>query len=265
MNTPAITTFADHYLWLESLYSLAGSTALIVVGKLLLVQIPAFKTASIINRAEAAQRMSRDYYAAAQRRASLAGGIVILFAFSCVVPFCVTDAVPLMGAALWSMFVLLMIYDFLYYLTHRFLFHDGPLGGPLLAMHSVHHQQKHPCLKDSNYLHPMETVIGLALYLVSVIIVSLVLGRFYWLMLAITSALYIQINEQNHRLMNLPYFPFRYLNKISALHHVHHARFTAGNYATITPLYDWLFGTYDIGEGHSGFWSQKGDARHHKT
>jgi sterol desaturase/sphingolipid hydroxylase (fatty acid hydroxylase superfamily) len=32
------------------------------------------------------------------------------------------------------------------------------------------------------------------------------------------------------------------------MHHNHHARFTGGNYATITLLYDWMFGTLDHGD-----------------
>jgi sterol desaturase/sphingolipid hydroxylase (fatty acid hydroxylase superfamily) len=32
------------------------------------------------------------------------------------------------------------------------------------------------------------------------------------------------------------------------MHHNHHARFTGGNYATITLLYDWMFGTLDGGD-----------------
>ena len=33
------------------------------------------------------------------------------------------------------------------------------------------------------------------------------------------------------------------------MHHNHHARFTGGNFATITLLYDWMFGTLDHGDG----------------
>ena len=44
-------------------------------------------------------------------------------------------------------------------------------------------------------------------------------------------------------------FPFRWLNYAAKMHHYHHARFTGGNFATITLLYDWLFGTLDHGEG----------------
>jgi len=32
------------------------------------------------------------------------------------------------------------------------------------------------------------------------------------------------------------------------MHHNHHATFTGGNYATISLLYDWMFGTLDDGK-----------------
>ena len=240
-----LDTILEHYRWLESLFTLLSCITLTLLGKRLLVLIPAFKAASINNRQIAQQRMSRGFYAVVQRRSSIAGLSSILFAFVLVVPFCVNDVAPDMGHVIFSGVVLLMLYDFLYYLTHRFVFH----GSLLLRIHAVHHQQRNPCLMDANYLHPLETIIGLSLYLVSVIIITLILGRFHWLALAIFSVTYIQINEQNHRLMDLPYFPFKYLSKISALHHVHHSGFTSGNYATLTPLFDWLFGTYDTGKG----------------
>jgi len=36
------------------------------------------------------------------------------------------------------------------------------------------------------------------------------------------------------------------------MHHYHHAKFTGGNFATITLLYDWMFGTLDHGEAGKG-------------
>ncbi len=57
-------------------------------------------------------------------------------------------------------------------------------------------------------------------------------------------------NRRNHDLMEEDRFPFKYLKYMSFMHHVHHARFTAGNFATISLFYDWLFGTYDTGNGY---------------
>jgi hypothetical protein len=31
-----------------------------------------------------------------------------------------------------------------------------------------------------------------------------------------------------------------------------HARFTGGNFATVSLLYDWMFGTLDTGKGYRG-------------
>ncbi len=237
----------QQYHWQASLLALLSCIAFTLLGKQVLAQIPPLKAASKVNRELARQKMSRGFYKQVQKRAAIAGAIMILFSFACVVPFFVTSHFQPLGNTLLSAFLLLMLYDFLYYLTHRFLFH----GKILLRIHAVHHQQRNPCLLDANYIHPLETIIGLILYLSSVFIITLLMGRFHWLVLAIISVSYIQLNEQNHRQMNLPYFPFKYINKNSALHHIHHSGFNSGNYATLTPLFDWLFGTYDRGEKKS--------------
>jgi sterol desaturase/sphingolipid hydroxylase (fatty acid hydroxylase superfamily) len=39
------------------------------------------------------------------------------------------------------------------------------------------------------------------------------------------------------------------MNYAARMHHNHHARFSGGNYATITLLFDWMFGTLDKGNG----------------
>ena len=49
--------------------------------------------------------------------------------------------------------------------------------------------------------------------------------------------------------MEVDRFPFKYLKYMSDMHHVHHARFVGGNFATISLFYDWLFRTYDTGDG----------------
>jgi sterol desaturase/sphingolipid hydroxylase (fatty acid hydroxylase superfamily) len=35
------------------------------------------------------------------------------------------------------------------------------------------------------------------------------------------------------------------------MHHNHHAKFTGGNFATISLLYDWMFGTLDYGDEYT--------------
>ncbi len=62
-----------------------------------------------------------------------------------------------------------------------------------------------------------------------------------------------EINNHNHDLWEEHHFPFKYLSYTSKMHHNHHARFTGGNFATISLFYDWLFGSYDTGNGWGKF------------
>ena len=64
----------------------------------------------------------------------------------------------------------------------------------------------------------------------------------------ITWVAFSEINQHNHHLWRADHFPFKYLSYIARMHHNHHARFTGGNFATITLLYDWMFGTLDYGD-----------------
>ena len=45
--------------------------------------------------------------------------------------------------------------------------------------------------------------------------------------------------------VDLPYFPFKTLSWITAKHHRHHENMQMGNYATITLIYDKMFGTFE--------------------
>jgi sterol desaturase/sphingolipid hydroxylase (fatty acid hydroxylase superfamily) len=145
--------------------------------------------------------------------------------------------------------IILMFYDFFYYLVHRFLFHDaGFLGGPLIWVHAVHHRQHNPCRMDSSYIHPLEVAMGLGLYAGSIFVLSRILGNFHVVTIIITWLAFSEINLHNHDLWKADRFPFRYLSYMSKMHHNHHAKFTGGNFATISLLYDWLFGTVDHGD-----------------
>ena len=68
-------------------------------------------------------------------------------------------------------------------------------------------------------------------------------GGFHVVSVAIASLVYIQLNTFNHVKFELP--GYKVLNWISFKHHVHHIDMQKGNYATITLLYDKLFGTLD--------------------
>jgi sterol desaturase/sphingolipid hydroxylase (fatty acid hydroxylase superfamily) len=115
-------------------------------------------------------------------------------------------------------------------------------------MHAVHHRQHNPCKMDSSYIHPLEVAIGLGLYVMTILVLSRFMGNFHLATIVITWIAFSEINLHNHNLWESDRFPFRYLNYLSKMHHNHHARFTGGNYATITLLYDWMFGTLDHGD-----------------
>ena len=63
--------------------------------------------------------------------------------------------------------------------------------------------------------------------------------------IVITMVIYTQLNQVNHCLINLEGFPWRSLNWIAMKHDAHHLDMHKGNYATITLLYDWMFGTLE--------------------
>ena len=241
---------AENYNWKLSLLTLAGILA--GVGLLRLVErlFPTFRAAADHNSRMFASKMQRASYAANQAWNMRWGGIFILLIFGLIMPFYLTlDAQPWWRYPL-DIVVILMVYDFFYYVTHRFVFHASPFfGGPLLWMHSVHHRQHDPCRKDSSYIHPLEVAIGLGLYVMTIVGLSFVMGDFHVLSIVLTWIAFQEINTHNHHKWEEDRFPFRYLHYSSHMHHNHHKSFNGGNFATITLLYDWMFGTVDNGEG----------------
>jgi len=250
MEASMFSSIMEHYQVLLAVYVAAGIWAVnFVAGKLLLL-VPEMRQTKGLNTEAAADRMTRSFYWPVQKRARIWGFLTQAIIFLLVLPFCLTLESQPWWNMLLDMFVILMFYDFFYYLVHRFLFHDsGYFKGPLIWVHAVHHQQKNPCRLDSSYLHPLEAAAGLALYAGSIAVLAALMGKFHIATIIITWVAFSQINLHNHDLQQVDRFPFKYLKYMSFMHHVHHSRFTSGNYATISLFYDWLFGTYDTGEG----------------
>jgi sterol desaturase/sphingolipid hydroxylase (fatty acid hydroxylase superfamily) len=250
MDTSMLSTFFANYEWQLALYALIGSVAIPLTVKYLLMLVPAFKEVSELNKEAAAKQVAKSYYNPIQNRSKFWGLLTQLAIFVFILPFCITLESQPWWQILLDVFIILMVYDFFYYMVHRFLFHDGGFGpGPLIWVHSVHHQQKNPCRMDSNYLNPIETCMGLGLYGACIGVLGALMGDFHLVTIIITWIAFSEINQHNHDLMKADRFPFKYLKYMTFMHHVHHARFTAGNYATISLFYDWLFGTYDVGQG----------------
>ncbi|MCB9663753.1 MAG: sterol desaturase family protein [Alphaproteobacteria bacterium] len=130
----------------------------------------------------------------------------------------------------------LLIYDFLYYGMHRFLFHGWK---PLIVVHAVHHTARNPRSIDSLVLHPVETVMGILLFLGTIAMV----GGIHLQSFAVAFVIYTSLNVVNHAGVVLPGPLFRPLASLTRKHDRHHHTMRSGNYSTLTPLPDLLFGT----------------------
>lgn len=214
-------------------------------GRLLLILSPALRQQRLQDKDYNAQKMAKEKYPDRVRKNRWLGFIFYGGFVVSVAPF----VLHMNEQPLWLYFVeivaALMIYDFLYYMVHRFLFHGK---GYFRKVHAVHHQCRDCSSVDSYYLHPMETFLGIFLFAI-----TLALAALYHPLHAISAALaaiiFININLLNHTYFNLRGFPFNYWNWAVDKHHVHHENMHKGNYATITLFFDWIFGTLESWTG----------------
>jgi sterol desaturase/sphingolipid hydroxylase (fatty acid hydroxylase superfamily) len=132
----------------------------------------------------------------------------------------------------------ILIYDFAYYFVHRYPFHEWKI---LRGVHSVHHASRNPRVIDSLLLHPVETILGLGLFFGSVALV----GGVHIYTLGVLFTTYTAFNILNHAGVDIPRFPFKTLGVLAAKHDRHHHSMLSGNYASITPLPDIIFGTVE--------------------
>ncbi len=129
-----------------------------------------------------------------------------------------------------------LLSDFFIYWGHR-IQHRVPF---LWRFHAVHHSAEHLDWLAAHREHPLDTIytVGLinlpALFLGFDLVTLAVLTSFRGIW-----AIYIHSN------VKLPIGPLRVLIGAPELHHWHHARDRfAGNYANLSPIMDWVFGTY---------------------
>jgi sterol desaturase/sphingolipid hydroxylase (fatty acid hydroxylase superfamily) len=236
------------YHWKLSLYALVAIYAFTIIGGKLLLVVPAFREAARVNAQAYKEKMEKPNYAANQKWNRKWGLFDQLMIFALILPFCITLDPQPWYIMLRDVVIILMFYDFFYYLVHRFVFHDaGFLGGPLIWVHAVHHRQHNPCRNDSSFIHPIEVALGLGLYAASIFVLSRIMGNFHLITIIVTWLAFSEINLHNHDLWKADRSPLRYLTTMSVMHHHHHAKFTGGNFATISLLYDWMFGTLDYG------------------
>lgn len=242
MDTQWLTAIWEHYNLLAAAVALTGIIAISVIGKKLVFMVPALAEQRAYNRSEDKKKWKKEKYPPMIRKSQNVGKWCNFTFFPLILPFCVTLAPQPWWMVLLDIFVILMFYDFFYYLSHRFWFHGN---GWMRQVHAVHHQARTPTYLDAHYVHPFETFVGLALYMGSVALLAALMGPFHVVTIVTTFVIFFQLNQINHTHVDLPYFPFKTLSWITAKHHVHHENMHKGNYATITLFYDKLFGTLD--------------------
>jgi sterol desaturase/sphingolipid hydroxylase (fatty acid hydroxylase superfamily) len=186
--------------------------------------------------------LARTRFKEAVKINNKAGLITNLIFYVAILPLCVNFEPRPLWRYLVDIVAVLAVFDFFYYLTHRFIFH----GKLLHKVHSLHHQARTPTYIDALYVHPLETIIGLSLFLLSIPLIALISGApLNTFSMAIATLIFTQLNTINHTYVNLPYFPFKTIDYITSIHAAHHVDMNQGNYATLTMIYDWLFGTLE--------------------
>lgn len=240
-----IEIFGLTYNWLASLVAISVTIGLVALGRKLLFGIGPISRTYSFNREENRKKIKTEKYRGRLSTSNQVALATNLFFFVAVAPFITTfDAQPWWRLFV-DIFVILMVYDFFYYLMHRFIFHGE---GYFRKVHGVHHQARKTNLTslDSLLLHPWEAFLGIALYMVVTTAYCAAAGvQMHVITTIVTTIIYTQINQLNHTKMDLDFFPFRYLNYASERHSRHHIDMHHGNYATITLFFDWLFGTYE--------------------
>jgi sterol desaturase/sphingolipid hydroxylase (fatty acid hydroxylase superfamily) len=132
--------------------------------------------------------------------------------------------------------LIMLLYDFLYYLMHRFPFHEWKV---LKRVHAVHHTRQSPVALDALYIHPVETFCGVALLMFC----TWVVGPVHVHAFVAAFLLYSLLNIVIHTGLDVPVIGLRFAGYMARKHDRHHKSMRAGNYASITPIPDWLFGT----------------------
>lgn len=223
---------------------LALVIAVNVVGNRLLFMIPALRENRARNREMDREKAALPKYATTVRQSKVAGLAINLIFLLVVGPLVLTLTPQPWWRYLVDIVVILMVYDAFYYLTHRFLFHGK---GWLRRVHGRHHQARSLSTIDGYYVHPVETAIGLGLYQLTVVLYVLAVPdhSLHAVSAALTTLIYVAINVINHVDIDLPTGPFKPFHWMAAKHAVHHENMHKGNYATITLLYDKLFGTLE--------------------
>lgn len=146
--------------------------------------------------------------------------------------------VPGIATLLGETLGVLLLYDLMYYFFHRGMHHPKVMK----YVHGVHHFVRFPTSDESIYLHPAETLGGLGLLLLSVVILGPISSASFLLLFFFHSTINIIV----HSNLVFPHPAFRLFNFWTTSHDVHHHK-VRYNYASIFPFWDQAFGTFRKG------------------
>lgn len=242
----AMTQFTTQYFYdlLASMFVLASVVGIMIAIRFTLLKISPIKEVHQFNKEENKKKWkAKEIYKLRVKSTERISLITNLVFFIAILPFFITIDTQGIGKILMDIFLLLMVYDFFYYLMHRFLFHGT---GYFKKVHGIHHQARSPTSVDALLLHPMEAFLGNALFAATVVFLGLVMQtEFHIITLILSASLYTNINQLNHVKMDLKGFPLNIFSWMAHKHSLHHIDMSHGNYATITLLFDKMFGTYE--------------------
>ncbi|MBW2361227.1 MAG: sterol desaturase family protein [Deltaproteobacteria bacterium] len=210
------------YDWPAGLVLIAAIYLMARLGRSLAFRVPALQRTREFNREQDAIKMASQKYPPVVKASRKAGLGTSLVFFLILAPFVIT----LEARPVWRCFLL----------------HGVPY---FKRVHAVHHQAHDPTFIDALYVHPLETFIGQTLFFGSAFGLGVFLGPFHVAAVAVANLLYSHLNMLNHVHVDLPYFPYKYLDYITTKHTIHHIDMSKGNFSTITMLYDYAFGTLD--------------------
>ncbi len=235
------------YNWQAASLTVGLIIGTVVVGRFFAFKLPAFRSALEFNNADRKRKwreLGHKYHARVVVNQRI-GLFVSLAFFALFLPFIVSFEEQAISKILLNALLVLMIYDLFCYLTHRFLFHGK---GYFRRVHAVHHQARSRISAiDAQLVHPVETSIGIGLFYVVTVLLALISGEtFHIATIVITFVAFTQLNQLNHVRFDASSGPLqRLVHYITTMHDAHHIDMHKGNYATITMLYDWAFGTLE--------------------
>lgn len=158
--------------------------------------------------------------------------LFIYFAYGSLI----VESEPSVLRVIGEVLVILLIYDFLYYVMHR-TFHIPFL---MRYVHGRHHKVLHPTTADGLYLDPLDNFGGLGMFFIAIVIV----GPIDPITFIVVLFVLILINNINHTGLQVPHPLFALTNYWAQKHEIHHGQNREKNFGTIFPFWDKMFGTY---------------------